>query len=1822
MNIDFSNPLLWRSNTRSKANNRILSPTGSLNRKSSDPPLASPLSNVSNAGNSGLPTGTSLVQAFLDQDSPQLNPAICDFLLDGGLAILLDFIVRPIGSSPHAVSSLGQDALAAVAAKTVARVSASKSLVSKNEDRDCNDGEIVSTSIVVGNDRNKIVEGEDASSSTLSRSTDYSVYGVSSFAVKEAALGSGGKSLFARTQLSSSSGESLFPTLPLDDEDDGEPSADMDEGIAALHRSSIGGGSSSSLEIIEMSRSVIQAHAATFSAAVADLANVKDVFLNRQHDPSGHHTSLSSSSSSSSLTSPISSSTGEPHSLSSPSSSSTTTLLSSPPPSSSRSPNVNSSSTNRVRGYSLLSPRNSEEVDALKRLANMIEEDEVISGKVYDNEIANDSNRNVEETRSFSLPSPSELRDEEQNEIACVKRSYRAMRILSTGSSLIEEVTSQRVEEIAHAMLSVFSSRNKGSFTHACAVLQRLLQSKPEEMASFLASDTQRHLGGLLNFLHHPPVADTLLQLVTVNHLSSASGGAGPNATLNGPNNNGGGMGGGFGRGMVGGGLAFLSGFSGLGGGGGGDGKPSLTTYNAPLTIYGTRANSTSIPLPITRGHVMKSLGGWGFLSVLAAHVYRPEFAASSDHCENAADVFVFLLHNWATEERADNLFQALASDQRVLRGLATAAMITRPGIDFDPLTSSTGVVGVIPVSSIMPPRQRASMRVLNELASLSFKPLLPHLTDAAGSPLQIGVQPTLVENRLYKHAPVIGETLVAFLPRLAATLGLLHRKLHPDVPLLAQKKASGSGAGCGSGSGAVSALSASVTAANAEKKKKKKKKGKNKAGGSGGQGATNSLTSSTSKGSEGGNNVDDDEEDDGDEGGKGGSSSLSHPGSPTLLPLEDTTPSSALVPEPVIALPPVSAAITTITTTKLQQAASGSSSTTLTKSISTSSTQNAHPHQQHYQTRHSVSFGFYRLHAVQLFALALNEANVKVHPPLRGIPLPESPDFEKLMASTALASHNEEGGSGIEDNGLTGSTTTSRSNTSRDDAKFKDDDIQHIDDDNNNLRIASLATGINAINLQSSSATSSTITTTSRSKNQIGDVAVTDGTNDVDGGGGEDDDDDVEEDDDEDDDDDSISLSVTSSTSRRRGGGSNHGKKKNGSKKKKNSGKKHHHYLQQQHNQHGGGNKMVKKGSENSESASSPQQQSPSGSPAKGSGSLHSQSRAAAASTVSVSQAAFAILSSATLLFPRRAIVILRKQSETVSDDEKIHTRRTTNNRVIHNNMSSSLSESGLTPVHAAKTIPLKQQQSPQQNSDTNSLLPASVSSVNSGSVLDGVSASLAAKAVSSFTQSATLTSSALSGGVNSQILLSPLTCSPVSFDPLDLWACLCTWVTLYPNTNLYHVAFLEIVSSVLKNSIDENAIKAQFFMFSGARLISNFIKHYREHEPSPPSALRSRFVSPAHKQQIVPFTPSIIGSSRREEGGGGGGSSTAIVPSTSSSILDARRGGRPSALSTAHSSARGAILKTLDLVRQLTTSENVTGGATSSSSSSPSDSGKNHKNQNQHTVNSISSNNNTSLINSAEMSLPNNNNISSNAHHQGYLKQFLRDHTLWAEFQDKLKADLAVNSRPLIQTAQQHLRSNSATNAGRGGEAGFFGGGGGGGGSVPSPRAASSDDSSGNSANSPSFVRSVTSLFGYGGGGGGVGGGSSSLLSIGKQPTGAARGQTATITNSLSSDLSNQNIIKGGVLSSSTTTSTATTAEGSINEKAEKARAAMLATYLKKQANKEAMKSIKVPVVGNLEGEESRDDGGGGTRGSDNAESPPLSSPTISSNDLLDVD
>ena len=69
----------------------------------------------------------------------------------------------------------------------------------------------------------------------------------------------------------------------------------------------------------------------------------------------------------------------------------------------------------------------------------------------------------------------------------------------------------RRAEEVARAAFGVFSSRAKGSFAHACAVLQRLVQAQPEPLGRWLARDSQRFVGAMLPYLHHPPVASTFL---------------------------------------------------------------------------------------------------------------------------------------------------------------------------------------------------------------------------------------------------------------------------------------------------------------------------------------------------------------------------------------------------------------------------------------------------------------------------------------------------------------------------------------------------------------------------------------------------------------------------------------------------------------------------------------------------------------------------------------------------------------------------------------------------------------------------------------------------------------------------------------------------------------------------------------------------------------------------------------------------------------------------------------------------------------------------------------------------------------------------------------------------------------------------------------------------------------------------------------------------------------------------------------------------------------------------------------------------------------
>ena len=1724
--VDVTNLSNWQKLSKRSKSNQLSSPITS--RKSSDPPSPGSLSNNV--------SGISLCRAFLDQESPQLNATIVEFLLssDSNLSTFLDFIVRPIGSNPHAISSLGQDALAAIAAKTINRAMSSRSMRNGN-----------STSGIekLQNSDRTIVSMVDSHELNV----DYSVYGVSNFAV-EAALGAGTRlansnsnsSSHPYSSSSSSSSLSVSSVLPMssikndsiqqqiqsishDDDDDGEPIGETDDSTV-INSGNIGNLASSTSamsESIAISRAIIQAHTATFSAAVADLANVKDVFLMQQDSAT-----LFSSSSSSSLS--ASSSTTASGGLSSPTPFSknvtsmtvssnistpvssmlatreeiNSTSTSSPASSSSRLPQ-NASLLNQVRAFSLLTPRNSEVIEALGNLATQVSDAE--TKKSIDNDI-------------FALPSSTELKLEEENEIACVKRSYRAMRILCTGSVLGDEVTSQRVKEITRSMLSVFSSRNKGSFSHACAVLQKLIQVKPDEMAAFLIEDSQRHLGGMLNFLHHAPVADTLLQLVTVNHLSSASGGAGPNATLNGPTGSNGPNNGGFanGRGMVGGGLAFLSNLSGLSGGG--DTKPTLTTYNAPLMIYGTRASMTTVPLPLTRGNLIKNLAGWGFLSVLAAHIYRPEFAASHDHAENAANALLFLIHLWASEERAESLFQIFSSDPRVLRGLSTAATNPRPGIDFDPSAQQGDAF------SHIPSRQRASMRVLSDLAILSFKPRIPQTTDAAGVPLQINVQPALLDNRLYKQASSIGEAVVAILPRLAATLGVIHKQVHPDVLVANQKKAL---------SHVLPILPGTVgNASSAEKKKKKKKKKSQGGGGAGGGGGGGPIAANSQQNSNGTlsattiatkkEGTQDDEEDETEDGGH---SSLSQSGSP--IASHNENPSIALVPMPIVALPPP-ALLTTSSTTS-----SGRTSPNLVK---TSSSNSLPSQQQAHQLRHCIPFGFYRLHAIQLLSLVLNESGVKVQPPLRGVSLLEVADLEKGEYTTApLLSEDTH-------------DTQSSLETSRSESLVHTEDHATVNENEN--VIASLTACVNALSIES---------------NVVG-IDETTNTHEEDDGN--------EDEDDEDEDDDLASQrSNSSSIIRRRGGG--HGGRNNSKKKNKKYGKKSKKSMERLSSSSSSSSASSSLSSEITTSSSSPV------SSIKPTADNLDHSR-----SMTVSQASFAALSTAILLLPRRAIEILRKVNKESKDvNNHLQHSTITETTQIETKLAASLPSSLSVPSSISSRGKLEKFEKIDDSFSSTSST-SRIQTPSSRFVLEGIDTSLVAKAVVSFTQRAVTTSAAAGG----QMLLSPVTGLPLVYDPLDLWGCLCTWVTLYSNTNLYHVAFLDIITSMLTKNSDENTAKAQFVMFSGAKLISSFIKHYVEQKPCPPNDLKSRFVSLSNynlgytpfNRQMVPFEPAILGSSSGRGRGGGeeeGSTTVSVINANQSSRRDGEKStARPSSLSTAHSSARGVILQTLDLVRSLV------------------------------------SNDDTKVNTHA-----NNNNNSSDVQQHQFLRQHLRDHTLWVDFQEKLKADIALISYPLIP--QQNNRGN--TNAtGGGGE-------GGGGRGINRSISDTSNSSSSISSSTDTFSRlqsfwtPTKNMLGFGQ--------NNSL--IGKQT--GARGLTSqanlTSVGGVGTFSSDQGVSDKGLSVAERAEQAAKLRTDQAVEHAVKARASMIANRLMKKKVTEAtatslllpsaISKIKAPVENTITNEEARTTAETSTvEGWNDSESPPISN--LTSSDLLDVD
>lgn len=460
-----------------------------------------------------------------------------------------------------------------------------------------------------------------------------------------------------------------------------------------------------------------------------------------------------------------------------------------------------------IRPVSCLFPRQREEMDALKSLMQRVVDGAPASSSASAPPVGGEAEPAVAtpgrspRPPTAPLPTFAQLRNRCVEEEQAVLRSFRLMRLLCGGTSSADDLLDSRPEDMTKALFNVFTSRYKGSLYHACAVLQRLIQTQPDSVARAVASDSQRYIGSMLLYLHHAPVADTLVQLVLLNHMASAQGGAGPHASLNGgqsPFGGGGGMGG----------FPF-------GGGSFGVRSATVTNYDGAMTMYSSRGTAASPP---SRPLLWKSLAGWGFMSVLAAHVFRPDYACVPEHVQASADAFVQIVKVLAGDDRADVMLGPVLRSVSTLRGLVTGACWPLPGVDYPrsgKWLRTHDAEDSYAADGLVPARQRECMRVLHELAVLMHSPTVPAPHDSASGMAGFGGGPMaviqrMVDNGTLRHARVVTRVLVAALPQIGFALCRLQHALQPDVVVVKSGHKAGKHGGKPAAPGAATAQTSS----------------------------------------------------------------------------------------------------------------------------------------------------------------------------------------------------------------------------------------------------------------------------------------------------------------------------------------------------------------------------------------------------------------------------------------------------------------------------------------------------------------------------------------------------------------------------------------------------------------------------------------------------------------------------------------------------------------------------------------------------------------------------------------------------------------------------------------------------------------------------------------------------------------------------------------------------------------------------------------------------------------------------------------------------
>lgn len=207
------------------------------------------------------------------------------------------------------------------------------------------------------------------------------------------------------------------------------------------------------------------------------------------------------------------------------------------------------------------------------------------------------------------------------------RRALTAAHFMSHKSFSTTKLLRKFGHEVVEGIFDVYSPYSRGSFSHAGMVLQRAVFETPDVVHEVFIENAGEILPRMLHFLHHPGVADTVVQLLQLSHSTSSYGGAGVAAL-----NNMGGM------------AAMM--FS---------GPPGAQ----PVTPHAYSEGHSRVEA-YQREQALEMMANLDVPRMLVAHMTDPH--ATHEHVDAAARIFSQMLRWWRDQDRDGKVLAHLRS--------------------------------------------------------------------------------------------------------------------------------------------------------------------------------------------------------------------------------------------------------------------------------------------------------------------------------------------------------------------------------------------------------------------------------------------------------------------------------------------------------------------------------------------------------------------------------------------------------------------------------------------------------------------------------------------------------------------------------------------------------------------------------------------------------------------------------------------------------------------------------------------------------------------------------------------------------------------------------------------------------------------------------------------------------------------------------------------------------------------------------------------------------------------------------------------------------